>query len=256
MKQRLTEEDLEKIFISSKLKKQNPLVVFFKFFGLFVLFFIILFLALNFSAYWQKITFWYHDEFLAENPNSISNIISTGDIQSRENQSRIPNISDNSIYIESINVKAPITFRVANDENEISSGLKNGLIQLQGTALPGEIGNVFITGHSSNYPWFKSDYNSVFALLNKVVVGDAILIKFQNQNYIYNVNHITVISSSDISVMDSKDRQSILTLMTCSPVGTNLKRLIVVANQIYPDPLTNRAFNTSSNNKNLPEGVR
>jgi len=256
MKTRLTEEDLEQIFISSRFKKRNPLVIFFKFFGLFVLFFAIIFLALNFSAYKQKITFWYHDEFLAENSNSISSVISTGDIQTLETQNKIPNISDNSIYIENINIKAPITFRVPNNENDVSASLKNGLIQLDGTALPGEVGNVFITGHSSNYLWVKSDYNAIFALLSKVVIGDAILVKFQNQNYIYQVKNIFITSSSDVSVMNPQNNQSILTLMTCTPVGTNLKRLIVRAEQIYPDPFMNRKTFSSSKNKNLPEGVR
>lgn len=255
MKQQLTEEDLEKIFISSRVEKKNPLLIFFKFLGFFILFFIILFLALNFSAYWQKLRFWYRDEFLSQNPGSITNIISSGDLQRTEVQSKIPNIPDNSILIENIGVSAPITFRVGSDENEALSALKNGLIQLSGTAFPSEVGNVFITGHSSNYPWVKSNYNSIFALLNKVVVGDAILIKFQNQNYIYKVSNISIVSPSDISVMDSKDERSILTLMTCSPVGTNLKRLIVVADQVYPDPATNREF-IGAKNKNLPEGVR
>lgn len=231
-------------------------MVFLKFFGLFVLFFAIIFFALNFSAYLQKIIYWYNDEFLAENSDSISSIISSSDIKNIEVQSKVPNVSDNSMYIESINIKAPITYRVANNDNDVSLALKNGLIQLQGTALPGEIGNVFITGHSSNYPWVRSEYNSIFALLNKVVVGDAILLKFQNQNYIYKVTNISIVSPTDVSVMDSKDNQSILTLMTCSPIGSNLKRLIVVANQVYPNPLINRPFNPASINKNLPIGIR
>ncbi len=256
MKHQLTEKDLEQIFIASRFKKRNPLVVFLKFLALFVLFFIVIFVALNFSAYKQKLAYWYRDEFSSGNSNSISSIISTSDIQTLTVQSKIPNISDNSIYIESIGIKAPITFRVSNDEKIVSENLKNGVIHLEGTSLPGEAGNVFITGHSSNYPWVKSDYNSAFALLNKVVVGNAILIKFQNQNYVYRVSDIFITSPSDVSVLKSKNGQSILTLMTCSPVGTNLKRLIVVADQILPNPVYNKVLGIDSNNKNLPEGVR
>lgn len=46
--------------------------------------------------------------------------------------------------------------------------LQKGIVRYPGTAKPGETGNAFIFGHSSNYYWEKGDYNSVFAALDKL----------------------------------------------------------------------------------------
>lgn len=253
MKHHLTERDLGQIFINSQIRRRSPVMVFFKFFGLFFFIFLVIFSLLNFSALKQKVLFWWNDEFgeIEQGPLS-SAIYSSGAGNSDE---KIPNISDNSIYIESINIKAPITFRVPNEENIVADNLKNGLIQLQGTSLPGEKGNIFITGHSSNFPWVRNQYNSVFALLDKLVVGDLILVKFQNKNYIYQVRDKFITSPTNLSVLDANNDKSTLTLMTCTPIGTNLKRLIIRAEQILPDPATNRQSSAAAENKNLPEGV-
>jgi len=254
MKHQLTEKDLEQIFINSRVKKKNSLVMFLKFFLLFVLFFLIILGVLNFSAYKQKITYWYQDEFFPEKQGELSKaVLSSGNETTTKDT--IPNISDNSLYIESINVKTPITFRVPNDATEVSENLKKGLIQIEGTSLPGEKGNVFITGHSSNYPWIRSDYNSVFALLDKLVIGDLILIKFQNTNYIYQIRDKFITPPTNISVLNADDDRSTLTLMTCTPIGTNLRRLIIRAEQIVPDPTTARPSSAKTQNLNLPEGV-
>lgn len=234
MKHRLNEEDLEKIFIASRFKKRNPILVFLTFVGLFLLFFLVVTYFLNFSAFNQKLAWWYLDEFGTAPHNLVDAVSSYQSKTDTNKNTSLPNIADNSIYIESINVKAPITFGVENNESAVSTNLKNGVIQLSGTSLPGETGNVFITGHSSNYPWIKSGYNSVFALLGNVVVGDLIQIKFHNENFVYRVKRTSVVNPSDTSVLKSDNNTSILTLMTCTPVGTNLKRLIVESDQIIP----------------------
>jgi len=256
MKHQLTEDDLEQIFISSRVKKRNPVVIFLQFLFLFLLFFMIIFAILNFGAIRQKISYWYQDEFLPEKPGELSKAVLSNDSKASEQNAAIPNISDNSLYIESINVKAPIIFRVPRNADDINKNLKHGLIHLEGTSLPGEQGNVFITGHSSNYSWVRSDYNSVFALLDKMVIGELILLKFQNSNYVYQVREKFTTSADNSSVLESFSNKPTLTLMTCIPIGTNLKRLIVRAEQILPDPSTARASSASEENKNLPEGVR
>jgi len=253
MKQSLSEEELEKIFIDSRLRRRNPLAVFFKFLGLFLLIFIVFFSFLNFSALKQQFLFWWTDEFGQKEQGQLNLTVYSPGIGNPDEKT--PNISDNSIYIESIRVKAPIIFRVTNEEKAVADGLKKGTIQLENTALPGEKGNVFITGHSSNFPWIRSDYNSVFALLDKLVIGDLILVKFQNTNYIYQVQDKFVTAPTNLSVLDADDNKSTLTLMTCAPIGTNLKRLIIKADQILPDSATNKQSSDAGQNKKLPEGV-
>lgn len=40
--------------------------------------------------------------------------------------------------------------------------LKDGIVHMGSTVQPGEIGNSYIVGHSSNYSFVKSDYNTIF----------------------------------------------------------------------------------------------
>ena len=44
----------------------------------------------------------------------------------------------------------------------VQQKLINGIVHLGNTVQPGEVGNSYIVGHSSNYSYVKSDYNYVF----------------------------------------------------------------------------------------------
>jgi len=257
MNQKISEKDLEQIFIASRFKKKSQLKVFFGFLIVFLLFFALISYLLNFSAFNQKIAWWYQDEFQNNQPQQLTLAVKEYQASSGAptQKAGFPEIPDNSIFIESINIKSPVSFGVENDENAISSNLKAGVIQLIGTSLPGEMGNVFITGHSSNYPWVRSNYNAIFALLPNVVVGDLIQLKFHNTNYIYRVKKVFTVSPDDTSVMKSDNSSSILTLMTCTPVGTSLRRLIVVSDQIIPNPSANTKSGASGQ-ATMPAGVR
>ncbi|MCX6812733.1 MAG: sortase [Candidatus Berkelbacteria bacterium] len=254
----ISEKELEQLFIVSRRNKESKVRKFFQFLAFFVLIFSIIYFTLNWSALSKKLGFWYHDQFtggIADIPPNSWSVADLSRTTPSEIKIELPNIANNSLSIPSINLGAPITFGVADNEKDILSSLKNGLIQLRGTAVPGEVGNIFITGHSSNFPWIKSDYNSVFALLDNVVIGDRILIKYQNQNYLYEIADKKIVPPSDTSVVNSHGDDSTLTLSTCTPVGTSLNRLIVLANQILPDPLTNTPFVAEKINQ-MPEGVR
>ncbi len=164
----------------------------------------------------------------------------------------LPDVPLNSIFIDKINVKAPVTFDVNNDTASVDSGLKNGVIQLKNTAHPGEIGNVFITGHSSNYFWEKGDYSSIFALLNNLENGDNVVLNYKNSLYFYKIRSKAIVAPTDLTPLNQSS-VSELTLMTCYPVGTNLKRLIVKADQVRPDPKTNQKKTTGSSSGGLPQ---
>ncbi len=101
-----------------------------------------------------------------------------------------------------------------------------------GSSLPGEVGNTFIYGHSV-LPFFYNprNYKTIFSTLNTLEVGDRFYIKYNNKEYKY-------IVESKISVRPEKVNplgyykpaylnESTVTLMTCDPPGTKLKRLLV-----------------------------
>ncbi len=137
-------------------------------------------------------------------------------------------ISDNTseIYIDRIGVRASIIWNV--EEDQILKTLKDGVAHYKGTSLPGAGGNVFIVGHSSNYFWIRSDYNDVFALLDKLNKGDKIVIDKNGTNYNYTVTEKKIVSPDDVSVLNNTNKE-VLSLMTCWPVGTNINRLVVIS---------------------------
>ena len=83
------------------------------------------------------------------------------------------------------------------------------------------IRNVAFTGHSSYYPWNPGRYKDVFAVLHNVVLGDEIIV-FHKQKIRLSSNAIEKIYPEEVQVLgDAGDDR--LTLITCTPIGTNIK---------------------------------
>lgn len=112
-----------------------------------------------------------------------------------------------------------------------SEDFDKNLGHLAGTALPGEVGNMFITGHSALPAFFSNNnYKTIFANLPKLDILDEITITVDKKAYIYSVEKSYVVDPDDVSVIDPPDPfGKYLTLMTCVPPGLNTKRLIVLA---------------------------
>ena len=120
-------------------------------------------------------------------------------------------------------------------ESDIQNSLLFGVVHYPGTAEPGQIGNVFLTGHSSNYPWIMSRYNAVFALLPQLQVGDEYSLFFEGELHRYRITGRKEVSPRDVTVLDQPHDRYMSTLMTCTPVGTTLKRLILEADEVDPE---------------------
>lgn len=110
----------------------------------------------------------------------------------------------------------------------------DNLSHFPGTALPGENGNVFVTGHSV-LPQFSNpeDYHKIFTELPELEVGDVVDVDYLGNRFRYVVQYKKVVNPRDVSVLKpiSKGSKN-LTLMTCVPPGTSLKRLVVIASLI------------------------
>jgi LPXTG-site transpeptidase (sortase) family protein len=117
-------------------------------------------------------------------------------------------------------------------EKQIQSGLQKGVVHYPGTAKPGEFGNVFITGHSSYYPWDPGQYKDVFATLSKLEVGDMYYVYYNQKQYSYEVTSKMEVKPSNVDVLSQPKDEKISTLMTCTPVGTALRRLIITAKEV------------------------
>jgi len=120
-------------------------------------------------------------------------------------------------------------------EGAIQDALTGGVIHYPGTAAPGQYGNFFVTGHSSYYPWAPGEYKDVFALLGKLEIGDEYFIFYDQKKYGYRVFDKYEVSPEAVEVLAQPKDRKVSTLMTCTPVGTAIRRLIIKAELIEED---------------------
>ena len=109
-----------------------------------------------------------------------------------------------------------------------SNDLSNSLAHLPGSALPGEKGNIFISGHSALSQFFSLK-NALFARLTDLKKGDRIIITAAGTKFLYQVVDLKVVDPNDLSVIPAPDELGrYVSLMTCVPPGLNFKRLVVI----------------------------
>ncbi len=108
--------------------------------------------------------------------------------------------------------------------------LGNSLIQYGGTANPGEIGSPVIFGHSILPQFYNpQSYRSIFSLLPTLRPGDEILVNFDGILYKYAVYDYFEVAPGEIDILEQHYSRKELTLVTCVPPGTYLRRGIVKA---------------------------
>jgi LPXTG-site transpeptidase (sortase) family protein len=138
--------------------------------------------------------------------------------------------TDFAIVIPKINVNTVVAQDVnAADYNEYTAALKKGAAHALGTVYPGQDGNSYVFAHSTLNFWEIGRYNAVFTLLRKLEPGDLIVTFYQGQRHDYTVTEKLVLEANDIRYITPKADGRQLTLQTCDPPGTTLRRLIIVA---------------------------
>lgn len=247
----LDENDLKKIFKTPKKKSKFTELYEFstailKFFVLFLFFF----LVVNFPAYYKQIDYLIKTNILKNgyknrqvNLTDIAkNTPSNDQLEAIKKEKESANIElnnklnnligNNQLVIPKISLKAPIVWN-SNPAN-ILNDLKNGVAHYKGTGLPGQNNsNIFITGHSSNFIWDDGKFKQVFALIDRLENNDRIYLSYDNKPYIFSVEAKKTVSPKEVEVLNPQDH-SLVSLMTCYPVGTTLNRMIVQARQVYP----------------------
>lgn len=142
--------------------------------------------------------------------------------------------SDNRLVIPRIGKNVPLVDVPQHQnwnqlENNIQEGLQNGVVVHPVSHAPGSFGNFFVTGHSSYYAWDEGRFKDVFALLHEVKVGDIVEVYWEGKKFEYKIRDSKVVPPTADEILDQPDHLKILTLMTCTPVGTNTNRLILTA---------------------------
>ncbi|MFH1827318.1 MAG: sortase [bacterium] len=150
-----------------------------------------------------------------------------------ETQIIVPEDPAFSVVIPKIGANAKVIQNVdASNKNEYLDVLKKGVAHTQGTAFPGEKAHIFLFAHSTDYFWNLGNYNAVFYLLYKLERGDEINLVYKGNRYLYKVIGTQVVDPSQVEYIRRKSNKEFLTLQTCWPPGTTLKRLMVYATRV------------------------
>lgn len=134
-----------------------------------------------------------------------------------------------SIEIPKIKLNSPVIANVNPfNKPEYKKALEMGIAHARGTALPGEKGTIYLFGHSSGLPWELTRYNTVFLKLGELTKGDIIILRRNDKGYKYIVFDKKTVWPNQVKyLMENKINQ--LILQTCTPIGTDLQRLLVFA---------------------------
>ncbi|MCL2451873.1 sortase [Candidatus Saccharibacteria bacterium] len=154
------------------------------------------------------------------------------------------------VIIPKINVNAPVIYGLTDLSEENSQrALENGVIHYPiagASALPGENGNAVFLGHSSSDFFRPGNFKFIFVQLNRLGVGDLFYLDYEGKRYTYRVSETKIINPNEIGTLAIGDDKPYATLITCDPPGTARQRLIVIGEQISPDPSQTTATQSDS----------
>lgn len=124
-----------------------------------------------------------------------------------------------TLLIDNINIEGKVL------QGKSSLTMDEGLWHFPISAFPGEKGNMVIIGHRfMNLP---PDRDTFFNL-DQTKIGEKIVISHKEGEYTYIVVEKKEVLPNDISVIQ-KTEDYRLTLITCTPLWTSEKRLVIIA---------------------------
>lgn len=140
------------------------------------------------------------------------------------------------LVIDALGISAPIVFGTPDDTDAVYQQLENGVVHYSTSAKPGNPGTAIMLGHSSAYPWYKGDYGAVFALLSRLKLGDRFYIQYSDgRTFVYEMKESVVFNpftdQERLDVLENRPGSNVI-LLSCYPVGTNYKRIAVLAERV------------------------
>ena len=145
--------------------------------------------------------------------------------------------ADPRLLIPKLNVDVPVLYNLATDPATINDAMNRGVAQFKipgADAMPGQIGNLVISGHSAGDIYSNNQYKFIFSGLERLVDGDLIYINYNSVRYTYKVFKRETVEPTNVAALIYPTDKPLLTLITCTPLGTDRYRLLVTAEQINP----------------------
>jgi|GEM_PF-711925 len=135
------------------------------------------------------------------------------------------------LRVPALKIDAPVMW--TNNPKNFDRDLQRGVVHYPGTALPGQLGTSYISGHSSNYAWAKGEYNRIFSNLGDLADNTSFQITLTLKNGKQNTYHYVVTGRQEYKADDiaqfRNSADSTVALSTCWPVGSTARRLVVYA---------------------------
>ena len=149
------------------------------------------------------------------------------------------------IIVPRFNIDVPVVYentmgRTAKEtHNKQMDAMRKGVAYFGAkgfSARPGELGNFGISGHSSNDITDSGAAKFVFAPLLRMKKGDIFYLHYEGTRYTYNIVDIKEVKPNQVGELAVGNNKAMATLITCTPLGTAEKRLLLFGEQISPNP--------------------
>lgn len=160
------------------------------------------------STQFEKIT---SNVAVNEEPSPIINPLDTN------SKSLLKNGAIAIISIKKIDLVLPVL------EGATVENMKYAATHISETTPLGGVGNAGIAGHRMRAK------GSLFNRLDEVSIGDKIVVRKLDKEFIYTVFSVSIVEPTDVSVLNRNNKDSILTLITCDPIINATHRLIIHA---------------------------
>lgn len=146
-----------------------------------------------------------------------------------------------TLMIPKLNIEVPVIFGSGTSVSEMNIAMRNGVANFSvpgASAVPGQIGNFVVSGHSAGNVYEQSQYKFIFSGLTRLVNDDLIYMDYNGVRYTYKVTGTRTVEPTNVAslreIASENAGKPMITLITCTPLGSSKYRLLVYGEQIYP----------------------
>ncbi len=151
----------------------------------------------------------------------------------------------NWIRIPALSLNYPLATARSMESADILRALHIGLVRYPNGVEPGAAGVVAIAGHSTGEPW-KGRYRFAFLHARKLQPGDLIHVDNAGTRYTYRATGHRMVNPAKSPFLSSVADRPKLALLTCWPLWTTQRRLVVDAELLETALLTLRKVSASA----------
>lgn len=177
------------------------------------------------QLWWQDIWYWWNQQ------NNVVYSVEASGSAKPDVEVIVPKSKEYGLVIEKLNVNEVVVPDVDPfDSSEYMPILQRfGVAAAKGGANPGEVGTTYLFGHSTINVWEIGRYHAPFTLLDKLEIGDRLVVFYQGKQFNYYVSEVKSVRPTEVNYLTDVRQEPTLILQTCDPPGQNTKRLLIIA---------------------------